>query len=525
MARRTVRSDQPQTNTVLIVFLVLSILISLTLGVFLYLAQDSIKQAEEKQKQSEATQANIAKQRDAAANIFMPLLLRVMGYNVPAKQMDTVRTELSGSLGLLPQDQVSWYGGPFWKDLVGGRTTGDPGLIGPLDAQGLPSISLADKIRKLIAELEQTTKKLKDSEAGLAALRSEYDQYKKQWNAQDYSAKLKAAQDAFETDLKNKIKAKDDVIAELNKRMADITNEVAKQFNDAVAESKKQQAQMQATYDASIKSMQLELKDIRQKSELDKIVNLNEPKGHIVSSSPGSSEALIDLGSNLKLPVGLTFSVHGKQANGNPNPNPKADVEVTKVIGPQMAQVRIKRIARPDADRLKLKPENNDYWITDPSEFVRTNNPLYRGDLLYNTIWDPNRKTHVALAGEFDIDGTGADNIQAFMNILRTQGVEIDMYLDKANGYQPRGKIDYSTDILIVGGMNLIGKGNADATLGTKGTDLIRNTEKAQREALDKGVQVMTLQRFLTQIGFSSPKSVTPRPSLDINAGPGGEGK
>jgi hypothetical protein len=355
---------------------------------------------------------------------------------------------------------------------------------------------------------------LKETDASLVALRSEYDQYKKQWNAQDYSAKLKAAQDAFETDLKNKIKAKDDVIAELNKRMQDITNEVAKQFNDAVAESKKQQAQMQAAYDANIKAMQLEIKDIRKKQELDLIVNLNEPKAHIVSTSPGSNEALIDIGSNLKVPVGLTFSVHGKLTNGNPDPNPKADVEVSKIIGPQMAQVRIKRIARPDAARLQLKPENADYWITDQSEFVRTNAPLYRGDLLYNTIWDPNRKVHVALAGEFDVDGTGADNIQAFMNMLRNQGVEIDMYLDKANSYQPRGKIDYSTDLLVVGGMNLIGRGNANEQLGNKGTDLIRNTEKAQRDAIDKGVQVMTLPRFLTQIGFSTPKSATPRPSL-----------
>jgi hypothetical protein len=507
---------------VLIVFLVLSILISLTLGVFLYLAQDKITAAEKAASDANSTRANVEVQRDTANNVYVPLLLRVMGFNVAADKLNTVKERIGAANGVLPNDW--WYAGPFWKDLMGGRTTGDNGLIGPVDAQGLPSISLADKIRKLNTELEQATKKLKETEAGLTALKSEYAAYIKQWNAQDYSAKLKAAQDAFETDLRNKIKAKDDVIAELNKRMQDITNEVAKQFNDAVAESKKQQAQMQAAYDANVKSMQLEIKEITRRSELDRIVNLNEPKAHIVSTSPGSSEALIDIGSNLKVPVGLTFSVHGKLSNGNPNPNPKADVEVSKIIGPQMAQVRVKRIARPDAERLQLKPENADYWITDPGEFVRTNTPLYKGDLLYNTVWDPNRKLHVALVGEFDLDGTGADNIQAFINILRNQGAEIDMYLDKANGYQPRGKIDYSTDVLIVGGMNLIGRGNAADALGNKGTDLIRNTEKAQREAIDKGVQVIALPRFLSQMGFSTPKSVTPRPSLDINA-PAGSGK
>jgi hypothetical protein len=515
MARRSSRSDQPQSNTVLIVFLVFSILLNLGLGIFLYLAQDKVANAEKEKSDANNTRQGVEKQRDAATNVYIPLLLRMIGDKVSNEKMNTIKQELPNALTALPQD---WYGGSIWKDLLG-RTQGDPGLVGPpTDPIGTPTISLADQIRKLTAEREQLNRKLKDTEVRFANLNTEFQTYQKQWNAQDYSAKLKAAQDAFETDLKNKIKQKDDVIAELNKRMQDITNDVQKQFTDATNEQKKRLAEAQTSYDASIKALQLERKEEKEKAQADRIVNLNAPKGHIVSVAQGGIEAYIDLGSNSKLPLQTTFAVHGRDANGNPNPKPKAEVEVTNIVGPQMARVRIKRMARHDAERLNLNPENTDYWTTDSRDFVRSPAPLFKGDFLYNTVWDPNRKIHVALVGEFDLDGDGTDDIQALMGILRNQGAEVDLYLDKANGYQPRGKLDFSTDILVVGGLNVITKSaNANEALATKGTDLIRNTEKVQREALEKGIEIMTLPRFLTRMGLNTPKSLSPRPGLDVS--------
>lgn len=56
MARKSsrTRGDQPQSNTVLIVFLVFSILLNLALGVFLYLSQDKIDQAAKKEADAQS---------------------------------------------------------------------------------------------------------------------------------------------------------------------------------------------------------------------------------------------------------------------------------------------------------------------------------------------------------------------------------------------------------------------------------------------------------------------------------------
>jgi len=222
--------------------------------------------------------------------------------------------------------------------------------------------------------------------------------------------------------------------------------------------------------------------------------------------------AYVDIGSQMKVPLQLTFAIHGRDASGVANRKPKAEGEVISVVGEQLSQVKIKRVARPDAERLNLDPETENYWITDERQFARAYDPVVQGDLLYNAVWKPFETVRVALVGEFDLDNNGTDDIQAFMNLLRNQNAQIDMYLDKANGYQPRGKLDYTTDIVVVGGLPVMtSRGSANDPLANKGTDLIRNAEKVQREAIEKGIEIITLPRFLSRIGYSTPRALSPR--------------
>src|SRR5689334_11756889 len=80
MARKVSRSraDQPQSNTALIVFLVFSILINLTVGVFLYLSIDKVDQATKAANDAKAAQATAEKQRQAMET-FLVLLRTVIG--------------------------------------------------------------------------------------------------------------------------------------------------------------------------------------------------------------------------------------------------------------------------------------------------------------------------------------------------------------------------------------------------------------------------------------------------------------
>ncbi len=508
MARRSSRSDQPQSNTVLIVFLVFSILLNLGLGVFLYLAQDKITKAEGVASTSKSERDNIERQRNAATNVVIPLLQKMIGFNVPNDKVGVLNTEFRAATDskVIPQS-VEWINSSRHRELM------QPAMIGPpVGDAGLPTVSLMDKVIQLAAQVTSANQKVKETESRIAALTGEFDTYKKQWNAQDYSAKLKAAQDAFDIDLKNKLKQKDDVIADMNKRMQDITNDVLKQFTDASNEFKQKLLAQKADFDGKVKELELERKEERKRLEITQTVALNVPKAYVISVDPNSDRAFIGIGSDLKVPLQLTLAIHGHDTSGNAHPKPKAEVEVIRVLGPQLSEVRIKRIVRPDAERLNISPESNEYWITDPRDFARTTHPIYKGDYAYNTIWDPNRRIRVALVGDFDLDGDGTDDVQAFMNVLRSQGADIDLYLDKAANYQPRGKLSFATDLVVVGGVNPITTlGAIDQRLEGKGTELIKNAEKLQKEALEKGVEILTLPRFLNRIGFSSARSLSPR--------------
>ena len=56
--------------------------------------------------------------------------------------------------------------------------------------------------------------------------------------------------------------------------------------------------------------------------------------------------------------------------------------------------------------------------------------PLLRGDLLFNPAWDPTQKTHVALVGIIDLNGSGVDGTQDLVRALEKQGIVVDAWLD-----------------------------------------------------------------------------------------------
>ena len=156
MARKASRSraDQPQSNTVLIVFLVFSILLNLALGVMFYLAQEKITQAETKEAAAIAPQRKMEEQRNAATDTWIPWLRGIIGETgLSTEEQNKMKENLARDTATLPQ---AWYEGKVWKELFG-RNQNDPGLIGPFTAaSGKPSISLMDKIRQLNDTLGKT---------------------------------------------------------------------------------------------------------------------------------------------------------------------------------------------------------------------------------------------------------------------------------------------------------------------------------------------------------------------------------
>src|SRR5262249_27911028 len=133
MARRSARSDRPQSNTTLIVFLVISILLNLALGVFFYMSQSKIDQAQKTASDAKNAQTGAEQQRDAATNYYIPLLMRVIGDKSTPDQTIKDQSSLAGRLN------QTWLTGTTWQQLMGSANN-PGGLIGPPDASGIPSI-------------------------------------------------------------------------------------------------------------------------------------------------------------------------------------------------------------------------------------------------------------------------------------------------------------------------------------------------------------------------------------------------
>ena len=112
MARKSSRSgsDQPQSNTVLIVFLVFSILLNLGLGVMFYLAQDKIDQATTKEAAAVATQKKMEDQRNAATNVFLPILRAVVGdTTLTTEEINAMKENIAKAQADLPANSHAWY--------------------------------------------------------------------------------------------------------------------------------------------------------------------------------------------------------------------------------------------------------------------------------------------------------------------------------------------------------------------------------------------------------------------------------
>src|SRR5262249_27220161 len=120
-------------------------------------------------------------------------------------------------------------------------------------------------------------------------------------------------------------------------------------------------------------------------------------------------------------------------------------------------------------------------------------------------------RQHVAIAGFIDLTGDGRDNIEEFMTNLKKQGMIIDAWLDPADHKTPRGDgITLETNYLILGSQPEISdrdkiKGPDDPSITNK-SEVFDAVGKMQREALDKGVTVVPLQKFVAMTGYRLPK-------------------
>jgi hypothetical protein len=185
----------------------------------------------------------------------------------------------------------------------------------------------------------------------------------------------------------------------------------------------------------------------------------------------------INLGSTDKVVPQLTFSIHSAGLDGKLAQTPKGTLEVIQVIGPHLSRVKI----------TSVKDAKND--------------PIVKGDRLFNPTWDPGRKKHVAFVGLIDLYGDGRDASAEFHRMLKRQGIEIDSHMDMKDLSMKGKGISIHTDYVIIGD-SLDGSSDPRAR-DRDANKRVEDTIKAVKaKGFSEGAAVISLGKYLDMIGY-----------------------
>lgn len=246
-------------------------------------------------------------------------------------------------------------------------------------------------------------------------------------------------------------------------------------------------------------------------NEIEDPFPFDTPHGRIIDRR--GSTVTINLGSSDRVRPGLTFNVRPADAlqpgsnarlvpkldrsgrpmykNGKPvmvTPE-KGSIEVTQVLGPNTSLAR----------------------ITDNPDPIRDG--IMTGDLLFNSAWRTEGADRVALFGIFDLDGDGVDDTRSVVRDLQKMGIPVDAVFD----LEQRKWIDPATQkpTAITPQTTYTVEGyyppptGGEAIVGAKSA-IDTALRQARTEAQERGSKVVRMREFFPRIGLRIRMDVSP---------------
>ena len=223
------------------------------------------------------------------------------------------------------------------------------------------------------------------------------------------------------------------------------------------------------------------------------------PRGKVLRVHVDPRKLTINLGRRDGLTPQTTFAVHGLQPNGKPKVRAKGNIEVL-TVGETSSDVLVTAIFHPD-------PEFDDYRTGERKKIdvnsKDNTDPIIPGDVLINPLWNPNVKTHVAIAGNIELAAGGVVNMTSLVRILEQMNVVVDAYLDPSDGTIKGPGMTRRTDYILWGNP-VAGKGGDDERV----KKINKAIDDMVKEARDNGIRVMPPKRFFQETGFNLPRNI-----------------
>lgn len=197
---------------------------------------------------------------------------------------------------------------------------------------------------------------------------------------------------------------------------------------------------------------------------------VDHPDGKVTLVNQSEGTVWINLGTADALRRQVTFAVYDKDTNDVTRSSKKADIEVTQLKGSHLAEARV---------------------LTD-----EPTNPILPGDIIHTPVWSPGGKLHFALATGLDIDGDGNSDVSTIRKLIQVNGGVVDAYVEEDGRIE--GEITSQTRYLVVGEQS-----TEETAPGIRAA-----RTRMETDAKEHGVPKITMDRLLQMMGWKNPAPV-----------------
>jgi hypothetical protein len=272
--------------------------------------------------------------------------------------------------------------GPAAPAAADPNTAKKAGAAKPAEPNAVPQVALTTLVSDLLAKLDKVTQEKTATEQQLTMLKAKFDD-------------AIAAMEQAKKDLADKIGACEQQVVQIKGSYEKLTNlsdqKTKEQLGTLQSDLEKVRLDAKQSSDKLLKTQaELSVASLRLQQALTQVNEIKpapdkespafKADGHILLVDETARTVQIDLGQDDHVYQGLTFSVYDRSAGIPRDGKPKAQVEVF-AIERKIATARV------------LSSERK--------------NPIARGDLIANLIWDANRQNQFVVVGDFDVNGDG----------------------------------------------------------------------------------------------------------------------
>ena len=332
--------------------------------------------------------------------------------------------------------------------------------------------------RELAASEANAKAQAKDFEQKLLATEAEKDKQIEQFAKELQVAKNDAASERAEFGKQREaMNAEKD---KLSAQLASIRQEIDQTRAETNAATKKQQEEVAGlTRDIGI----------LRANQADPDPFAQPEDGIVTWVNQKENKVWLNLGSADSLRPQVTFSVYSGDEADALKAELKGSIEVTKILGPHLAEARITKDTH--------------------------TRPLMEGDKVYSQVWNPGRQVGFALAGVLDMDGDGKDDIGELKSVIVLNNGKVDA--EPGEDGSVVGEMTVDTRYLVLGEF-------PEATLTNRDAQI--RAWQAMTESADRlGIETITLGEFLDLMGWKADrKTVNLGKASDRNDFPANRG-